>query len=218
MPKPQLILPPRQNITPTGDWDPLPLYYRPFVGWLYRRRLNIGLGLLEQRKYSRVLEVGYGSGVLLTTLSTISGELHAIDSHEHKSMVQAMMERQQICATLAQGDIQQLDYPDNWFDLVLCFSTLEHVSDTDQAVGELARVLKPGGTALIGFPSVSWVMDFSFPLIGIHGIEHHHISDHNQIHASCRKMLQLVRTRKLIPCLPMGLALYNVCLCRKNPD
>lgn len=49
-------------------------------------------------------------------------------------------------------DLTRLTYPDRAFDLVLTSETLEHVPDLDQALGELHRVLKPGGWHLFTVP------------------------------------------------------------------
>jgi hypothetical protein len=50
------------------------------------------------------------------------------------------------------ADIQSLPLSDDAFDLVVCSHVLEHVPDDRQAMRELARVLKPGGRALILVP------------------------------------------------------------------
>jgi 2-polyprenyl-6-hydroxyphenyl methylase/3-demethylubiquinone-9 3-methyltransferase len=42
---------------------------------------------------------------------------------------------------------------DNVADLVVCKSTLEHVSDTAAALATMARLLRPGGTLLLFAPS-----------------------------------------------------------------
>jgi SAM-dependent methyltransferase len=49
-------------------------------------------------------------------------------------------------------DIHQLTYRDETFDVVLSLDVLEHVNDPETAAGELYRVLKPAGLALITFP------------------------------------------------------------------
>jgi SAM-dependent methyltransferase len=51
-----------------------------------------------------------------------------------------------------QADIEQLQFEDQSFDVVLCSHVLEHVDDS-KALHELFRVLKPGGTALLLFPT-----------------------------------------------------------------
>ena len=45
-----------------------------------------------------------------------------------------------------------MSFDDSSFDLVLSNHVLEHVPDDQQAVSELARVLIPGGTAIITIP------------------------------------------------------------------
>ena len=45
-------------------------------------------------------------------------------------------------------------YPDEFFDLVVLWHTLEHVSDPLALLKEIKRILKPGGTFRIGVPSV----------------------------------------------------------------
>ena len=61
-------LPPKGVLQPNDEHDPLPYYYHPWVGWLYRHRLQMGLDLLPGGG-RRVLEVGVGSGVLVPTLT-----------------------------------------------------------------------------------------------------------------------------------------------------
>ncbi|MBK1636918.1 bifunctional 2-polyprenyl-6-hydroxyphenol methylase/3-demethylubiquinol 3-O-methyltransferase UbiG [Rhodovulum adriaticum] len=43
---------------------------------------------------------------------------------------------------------EDLPYPDAAFDIVVCVDVLEHVSDLDRVLAQVARVLKPGGTFL----------------------------------------------------------------------
>ena len=49
-------------------------------------------------------------------------------------------------------DIHQMPFEKNSFDVVLCNHVLEHVRDDIQAMREIARVLKPGGFAILQVP------------------------------------------------------------------
>jgi SAM-dependent methyltransferase len=51
-----------------------------------------------------------------------------------------------------QLDLQAIDLPDASVDVVLSAHVLEHVPDTDRALEELLRVLKPGGHAFLQVP------------------------------------------------------------------
>lgn len=49
------------------------------------------------------------------------------------------------CAEYAVADVQELPFPDASFDAVIANHMLFHVEDRPRALGELARVLRPGG-------------------------------------------------------------------------
>jgi SAM-dependent methyltransferase len=49
-------------------------------------------------------------------------------------------------------DLEDLDLPDVCLDIVLSSHVLEHVPDTDAALAELHRVLRPGGRLLLQVP------------------------------------------------------------------
>ena len=68
-------LPPRGTLTPNSGVDPLRYYYTPLVGKIFTSRLQIGLDLLQGR-FARLLEIGYGSGLLMPTLAAIADELY----------------------------------------------------------------------------------------------------------------------------------------------
>lgn len=49
-------------------------------------------------------------------------------------------------------DMDNIDQPDNSWDVVFCNHVLEHVPDFRQALRELRRILKPGGMLICSFP------------------------------------------------------------------
>jgi len=62
-----------------------------------------------------------------------------------------------------QGDGLHLPFADATFDRVICSEVLEHLHDDRTAMGELARVLRPGGTMAITVPRfgpelVNWAL------------------------------------------------------------
>jgi SAM-dependent methyltransferase len=50
------------------------------------------------------------------------------------------------------GPLESLPFDDAGFDTILCNAVLEHVAKVDEVVAELARVLRPGGHAVIAVP------------------------------------------------------------------
>lgn len=52
------------------------------------------------------------------------------------------------------GDIHAIPLPDGSVDAIICASVLEHVRDPIRAMGELRRILKPGGAMFFYVPSI----------------------------------------------------------------
>lgn len=52
-------------------------------------------------------------------------------------------------------DVHAIPFEDNSFDAVMCNHVMEHVDNDIQAMGEIRRVLKPGGWAIMQVPFYS---------------------------------------------------------------
>ena len=98
-------------------------------------------GTIAEAKPRRVLEVGGGEGELAErVLRELGAEIVGIDQSER------MVELQRGKGIDARvGDVQALPFADEQFDLAVAAWMLYHVRDVDGALGELARVLVPGG-------------------------------------------------------------------------
>jgi SAM-dependent methyltransferase len=53
----------------------------------------------------------------------------------------------------AVSDVRELPFRDASFDAIYSMGTIEHFDETEHAVEEMARVLKPGGRAIVGVPN-----------------------------------------------------------------
>ena len=68
------------------------------------------------------------------------------------------------------GDALRLPFPDATFDRVICAEVLEHVPDDRAAMAEIARVLRPGGTAAVTVPRfwpelMCWALSDEYHLV-----------------------------------------------------
>lgn len=203
----RLEVPPPGSLCPNDRYDPLPYYYHPIVGWLYRHRLQLGLDLLPAGG-TRVLEVGVGSGILIPTLTRRYAEYTGTDLVLAEGLdrlvapgCRASFRRADL---LADGDL-----PENGFDAIVCFSVLEHVRDSEGAAAGLARALAPGGTLVAGYPMVSPLMGRMFSVIGFRGIDDHHVAPPVQIGAALARVLAPVRRAAFPPAAPVRTALYQ---------
>lgn len=165
-----------REIPQNGPTDPIEYYRKPLIGWLFRERINQGLRMLGERRFRRVLEVGYGSGALLVHIAPLAAEVYGIDLDAKPEEATELCEKRGIKPSLIQGSVLEMPYPDAHFDLVVCFSTLEHIREYERALREIHRVLVPGGLLLLGMPSVNKLMEAGFRAIGFKGIEDHHVT------------------------------------------
>jgi 2-polyprenyl-3-methyl-5-hydroxy-6-metoxy-1,4-benzoquinol methylase len=200
-------LPPPGRLRPNNERDPLPYYYRPGIGRLYRHRLQMGLDLLPAGG-RRVLEVGVGSGILVPTLTAHYPEYVGTD------LVLAP-DLQRLVAPGCQARFQTVDLlaaealPAGAFDAVVCFSVLEHIADAPGAARALARALAPGGTLVTGYPMVSLLMTQAFKAIGYPGIDEDHVTPPRRIADALAQVLRPLRRSAFPPVAPVPLALYQ---------
>ena len=203
----KLLLPPQGTLKPNDAHDPLPYYYHPMVGWLFRRRLRMALDLLPTTG-RRILEVGVGSGILVPTLSAQFREYCGSDlvlADGLDRLVPTSCRAEFIKADL----LDESSLPVESFDAIVCLSVLEHIGDAERAAAALARTLVKGGTLVTGYPMVNKVMTNLFRLIGFGTIESHHITAPATIHKALRRVLRPVRRKALPPFAPVALSLYQ---------
>jgi len=65
---------------------------------------------------------------------------------------------------------EALPFRDATFDVVYCFSTLEHVADAGRALAEMARVLRPGGALYLHTPSPAACFETHYKIFWIPGL------------------------------------------------
>jgi SAM-dependent methyltransferase len=200
-------LPPRGVLVPNNEFDPLPFYYRPLVGHVYRHRMAMGLRLVPESG-RRVLEIGVGSGILVPSLTAVFPEYVGTDLFLARGLetlvAPGCQARFEVADILDEGAL-----PPGQFHVVICLSVLEHIAEIDRAVRTLTRALAPGGTLVAGYPMVNRFMAESFRLLGFGRIEDHHVTTPAQITAALRCALDPIRRISLPPAVPQALSLYE---------
>ena len=118
------------------------------------------LGLLALQPSDRVLEVGFGHGrtIRLAAAQVRQGFVAGVDVS--RDMVRMAQRR---CLDLAGkglielmvGDSRRLPYADTSFDKVLSVHTIYFWEEPIKDLGEMFRVLRPGGRLVLGFRAKS---------------------------------------------------------------
>ncbi|MBI2951964.1 class I SAM-dependent methyltransferase [bacterium] len=152
------LLPP-EALLKTGEVDHADWNFRPILGSIIRIRYKLILSLLSGRRYRRLLEIGYGSGVFMPELARRCDGLYGIDVHQNQEAVVETLSRFNVVAGLFSGSAEAMPFESGHFDCVVTASTLEFIEDLDSACAEIRRILAPGGSFIAVMPGHSPLLD-----------------------------------------------------------
>jgi ubiquinone/menaquinone biosynthesis C-methylase UbiE len=98
----------------------------------------------------RLLEIGFGTGTDLLSFARGGALVTGVDLTPRS--IEIARRRFEVYDQQGQfliGDGENLSFPDESYDAVYSFGVLHHTPNTEQAIRELHRVLRPGGEALV---------------------------------------------------------------------
>ncbi len=99
------------------------------------------------------LDAGMGPGRLAAELAARGWSVSGVDASSE--MVEAARRRlPALSHSLVVAEIERLPFQDASFDLVVATGVLEY-ADVERALADLARVLRPGGRAVVSYPNPS---------------------------------------------------------------
>lgn len=107
---------------------------------------DLVLSMLPPLEGTRVLDVGCGDGELTQKLAELGADVIGVDVNP--DMVAVAQRRRS--GTYKVADATALPFDDETFDVVIAVTVLCVCDDPKILVGEMARVLKPGGRSVIG--------------------------------------------------------------------
>jgi SAM-dependent methyltransferase len=133
-----------------------------WLGWFVLWSMNSshskltdwGLGHVSVGKGDAILDVGCGGGRTVSKLAAIApeGKVYGVDYSEESVAASKRTNARGIDAgrvEIRQGSVSQLPFSDGVFDLVTGVETHFFWPDLPGDVGEVFRVLKPGGTLVL---------------------------------------------------------------------
>jgi ubiquinone/menaquinone biosynthesis C-methylase UbiE len=104
----------------------------------------------EAARGKGVLEVGVGLGADHQRFAEAGAVLTGVDLTPRAiEMTRRRFGKLALKSDLKVGDAEDLDFPDNSFDIVYSWGVIHHSPATKKAANEIFRVLKPGGVAKV---------------------------------------------------------------------
>lgn len=110
------------------------------------RNLDIVLNWVNPEPGYKILDVGCGRGHLVKALTERGFEAWGIDLNPNASEIAGDLNVQTMSAAA-------LEFADASFDTVVSFHAIEHIPPLEEAMAEIARVVKPGGKVLLVYPA-----------------------------------------------------------------
>jgi SAM-dependent methyltransferase len=132
------------------------------------RRLKMIAESAGGRLKGRVLDDGCGVGTYVERLGRAGAKVAGLE-YDFERARQASAKSPEILNAASES----LPFASDTFDLVLSHEVLEHVRDDQAAIREMARVLRPGGRAIIFCPN----RGYPFETHGIYWRGHYHFGN-----------------------------------------
>ena len=117
-----------------------------------RRLRDWALGLARPQPGEVVLDVGSGTGTMARTLATLvspDGRAIGVEPNPKLRQIAASRAASVTGVSFVEGLAADLPVAGDSVDLLWCERVLQHVADAQAAITEFARVLRPGGRAVL---------------------------------------------------------------------
>jgi SAM-dependent methyltransferase len=123
--------------------------------WWYRA-LHARLAAALADVHGMVLDAGCGTGGLLSVLRQERPDLELVGI---EAADEARRAAEKSGVPVVRGSVNALPFADASFAAVVCADVLCHAAvEPDTALGEMRRVLRPGGRLVLNMPAYAWLM------------------------------------------------------------
>ncbi len=128
------------------------------VSFVHNQRLEKIMECIPAGNELKILDAGCGEGHLIERLHEKNKHNEYYGADITDIAIQKFKERCSF-ATIKKMDLDNLQYADEMFDVVVCTEVLEHIYEYKDVIAELKRVTKKGGLLIITHPNeVLWTI------------------------------------------------------------
>lgn len=119
-------------------------------GKIWERFYRLNLAYIEKQTMKRrILEVGCGLGHFLNVAKRRGWDVQGVEL----SKFAADYAVNKFNLKIHNHSIKELSFPDNYFDVVVLWATLEHLVDPFKKLCEINKILSPGGLLALSVPN-----------------------------------------------------------------
>lgn len=133
-----------------------PLIYKN-LPFLWKIRIRIESFLVDRKRAvmafklnGRILDVGCGIGSFLGEMSKSNWDVYGVEISKYAGQEAAnKIGKEKVFI----GQLEQCNYDSNYFDVVTCWHVLEHVTNINNLIEEISRIMKDDGLIVIEVPN-----------------------------------------------------------------
>ncbi len=150
------------------------------------------LAELEKEPFTDLLDCGCGPAPMLTLLHEKYPQKHYTGIDLTPKMIEVARAKQMPGVELVVGDCENLPFPENSFDVVICCQSFHHYPNVQDFFDSVYRVLRPGGRLVLRDMTASsapalWFMNHvELPLVNLTGHGDVHVYSRNEVSRLCK--------------------------------
>lgn len=147
----------------------------PLLDWVGKPMMAAAFDALAPKAGERILDLGVGGGALSRALARAGVQVTGVDPSD--VVLAGARRRVGVRGMFLQGCGEAIPLPDESMDKAASVNALYFWADLAPVMGELARVLKPGGRLVLGFQTAEAVRAWPGHVHGLRAWEEAEIHD-----------------------------------------
>jgi ubiquinone/menaquinone biosynthesis C-methylase UbiE len=132
-----------------SDDSPASIYEMQLVPAIFEPLTRILIERARPEPGEHVLDAACGTGIVARLVAPMVGPSGRAVGLDYDPIMIEMAKSLAPEIEWAQGDLQNLPFPDGFYDLVICQQGLQYLADRGAGLRQIYRVLRPGGRMVL---------------------------------------------------------------------
>jgi ubiquinone/menaquinone biosynthesis C-methylase UbiE len=132
-----------------ADGGPASIYEAQLVSSIFEPLARILIERARPQPGEHVLDAACGTGIVARLVAPMVGPSGRVVGLDYDPIMIEMARSRAPEIEWRQGDLQDLPFPDRFYDLVICQQGLQYLPDPGAGLRQIHRVLRPGGRMVL---------------------------------------------------------------------